>query len=477
MTKEEKLKKIEQLKKKASEVKKEVDYYNALQLALKLVLNGSYGAFATSYFILYNNHVAGTITAQGRDLTRTMDKVNEEYWYTQWHNDHELHFKLGIKNVTKIPKDEPVSIYADTDSLFVSFKPAIDHCDWKNLVFDKDYLNSVDKKFIILSADEIRTDNPNCVGVANDLQSLKNLITNDYDILLFDGNFVKDRALNKMIDEGVFTSEIRWNWSNEQDFIQGTDHFRYGGYFKKCLEDYAESFGVENKEDFELERISESMINIAKKKYICHITYEDGIPFERLNYLYPKGVELVRSSTPAFARDKIVGIVKYLFTHPDTFNIKDLLKLVKGLRKEFELADIDDICMQSSVSKYDVKVLNDKTLPLQFVSGAHFAVKSAAHYNYLLSRDKDMQQKYEFIKSGTKIKYFCCKDKSITDMFAYIRGSYPIEFAPQIDFDEQFQKSILSPINSIIEPLGMPEITKRLSVVMDIFSGFGKGGF
>ncbi len=384
MTKEEKIKKIELLKKKSSELKKEVDYYNALQLALKLVLNGSYGAFATSYFILYNNHVAGTITAQGRDLTKTMDKVNEDYWYNQWHNDHELHYKLGIKNVTPILKQEPVSIYADTDSLFVSFKPAIDHCEWKNLLFNKDYLNSIDKKFIILSVDEIKTDNPNCIGIANDLHTLKTLITKDYDVILFDGNFVKDRGLNKMIDDGVFTSEIRWNWSNEQDFIQGTDHFRYGGYFKKCLEDYAGSFGVENKEDFELERISESMINIAKKKYICHITFEDGIPFERLNYLYPKGVELVRSSTPAFARDKIVGIVKYLFSHPDTFNIKDLLKLVKNLRKEFELADIDDICMQSSVSKYDVKVLNDKTLPLQFVSGAHFAVKSAAHYNYLL---------------------------------------------------------------------------------------------
>ncbi len=475
MTKEEKIKKIELLKKKSSELKKEVDYYNALQLALKLVLNGSYGAFATSYFILYNNHVAGTITAQGRDLTKTMDKVNEDYWYNQWHNDHELHYKLGIKNVTPILKQEPVSIYADTDSLFVSFKPAIDHCEWRNLLFNKDYLNSIDKKFIILSVDEIKTDNPNCIGIANDLHTLKTLITKDYDVILFDGNFVKDRGLNKMIDDGVFTSEIRWNWSNEQDFIQGTDHFRYGGYFKKCLEEYAESFGVENKEDFELERISESMINIAKKKYICHITFEDGIPFERLNYLYPKGVELVRSSTPAFARDKIVGIVKYLFSHPDTFNIKDLLKLVKNLRKEFELADIDDICMQSSVSKYDVKVLNDKTLPLQFVSGAHFAVKSAAHYNYLLSKDKNMQQKYEFIKSGTKIKYYVCKDKSITDMFAYIRGSFPMEFAPQIDYDTQFEKSILSPINSIIEPLGMPEITKRLSVVMDIFSGFGKG--
>ncbi len=60
-------------------------------------------------------------------------------------------------------------------------------------------------------------------------------------------------------------------------------------------------------------------------------------------------------------------------------------------------------------------------------------------------------------------------------MFAYIRGQYPIEVAPAIDYDTQFEKSILSPINTIIEPLGMPEITARLSVVMDIFSGFGFG--
>ena len=121
---------------------------------------------------------------------------------------------------------------------------------------------------------------------------------------------------------------------------------------------------------------------------------------------------------------------------------------------------------------YDEKVLNDKILPLQFVSGSHFAVKAAAYHNFLLNNDKKLQDKYEFMKSGTKIKYYVCKDKTINDTFAYARGSYPIEFAPEIDYDIQFEKSILSPVNSIIEPLGMPEITRRLSVVMDIFGGF-----
>lgn len=434
-------------------------------------MNGSYGAFAASYFILFNNHVAGTITAQGRDLTRTMDSVNEDYWYNQWHLDYELHKNLGIENVTQINKDEPVSIYADTDSLFVSFKPAIDHCTWNNLVFDK--IDSINKKFLILSNEKIKCNNDKCLAQFDTVSDMQASLNLDYELLLIDGSFIKDRTLNELMSKGVFSSEIKWNWSNELDFIQGIDYFKYGSYFREKLEDYANSFGVDNKEDFELEKISESMINIAKKKYIQNIVHEDGINYDRLKYIFPKGVELVRSSTPLFARDKIVDIVKYLFSNPDTFNIKELLKLVKSLRKEFELSDIDDIALQSSCSNYDIKIVDDKNLPLKFVNGSHFAVKAAAYNNYLLHQNKQYQEKYEFIKSGTKIKYYVCKDKSINDMFAYIRGSYPMEFAPEIDYDEQFSKAILSPINSIIEPLGMPEITKRLSVVMDIFSGFG----
>jgi hypothetical protein len=343
----------------------------------------------------------------------------------------------------------------------------MDNSTWKNLIINKDNLSTINKRFVILSNQEIKCDNPNLMKIVQSPKELDEIDKSNYDILICDGGFVKNYDLIKILPN--IKSEVYWNWPSEIDYIQGIDYFRFGGYFKKCLEEYAAKFGVENREDFELERISESIINIAKKKYIQHILYEDGIPFDRLNYIFPKGVELVRSSTPFFAREKIVSIVKYLFSHPDSFNIKDLLKLVKGLRREFELADIDDIAMQSSCSNYETKVINDKSIPLQFVLGAHFAVKSAAYYNYLLDRDKTAQSKYEFIKSGTKIKYYYCKDKSINDTFAYIRGSYPMEFSPQIDYDTQFSKCILSPINSIIEPLGLPMITDRLTIIMDIF--------
>jgi len=164
--------------------------------------------------------------------------------------------------------------------------------------------------------------------------------------------------------------------------------------------------------------------------------------------------------------------VKYLFSHPDDFNIKDLLKLVKELRREFELADIDSISMQSSVNKYEEKVLNDRER-LTFVTGTHFAVKASAYHNFLLHKNRSLQSKYEFLRSGNKIKYYYCKDSRINPIFAFQRGSYPIEIAPDIDYDTQFDKCILSPINAIISPLGLPEITKRRTVVLNIFgTGF-----
>lgn len=354
------------------------------------------------------------------------------------------------------------------NSLFVSFYPVIKNCQWKDNFFNDETMEKVNKTFIVLEGrKEVSIDNKNCLGISKTISEFKELLNLSPDIIFICGKYVKDRELNSIISEHKLTN-IYWNWTDELDFIMGIDKFKFADYFSNELEKFADRFGVDNIEEFELERVSESIISLAKKKYIQHIVYEDGVPYDRFKYLFPKGVELVRSSTPFFAREKIIEIVKYLFRHPDDFNIKELLSLVKTLRKEFELANIDDIAMQSSCSNYESKVLDDKT-GLNFVLGAHFAVKCSAYYNYLLHNNKDVQEKYEFIKSGTKIKYYYCKDPSVNPIFGYIRGSLPVEFAPEIDYSIQFSKAILSPINSIIEPLGMPAITDRLTIVMSIF--------
>lgn len=397
------------------------------------------------------------------------------------HFDNEYVYDIEIDDETHTFIGNDILVH---NSIFVSFEQAVTHCDWKDHIFNKDYLSSLSEKVIILSSrTDLYTDNENILKVVKypietligdkKHEGLSDFLNLPYDKLLIDGEFVKNWDFNSLVEGGLISeSDIIWNWSNEIDFIQGIDKFRYEGYYEQCLIEHAATYGVENKEVFELEKISESVINIAKKKYIMNINHEDGSNYENLSYIFPKGVELIRSSTPLFAREKIVNIVEYLFSNPDTYNIKELLELVKDLRREFELAPIDDITMQSSCSDYSNKVIDDTKLPLEFVSGAHFAVKASAYYNYLLRQNSELQTRYDFIKSGEKIKYYYSKNTDVNPIFAYSRGSFPIEFAPDIDYDTQFEKAILSPINGIIEPLGMPTITKRLSVIMDIFSSF-----
>ena len=455
---------LEQLKKKAYELKREIDYYNALQLGFKIVLNGSYGAYASPYFIMFNHNVAGSITAQGRDVIQFMDRVNETFWYNLWHTLADVHEKLHIKDVKQIIKDgkkNNVSVYSDTDSIFVSFDPVIKNSTWKNIAFSE--LDSIDEPFIVLRGKKnIKPINPKCLGIFETVEQVK-----DFDCLMVvDGVWVKNRDFEKLVNKNVI-----WNWSYELDFIHGIDKIVLSDFFSDQLEEYAKRYGVKNIHDFELERISESMINTEKKKYIMHIAYEDGVNYKKLEHIYPKGVELIRSSTPLFARERIMDILKYLFNEPESFNIKELVKLVKGLKKEFDLCvpdRMDDIAMQSSCNKYGEKVIDDKK-SIRFEKGTHFSVKAAAYYNFLLYKNKDLQSKYEYITSGSKIKYYYTKDKSVNKIFAYLREYYPIEYAPEIDLDVQFEKCILSPINSIILSLGMPMITKRLSVVLDIF--------
>ena len=409
---------LAELEEKSFQLKKQVNYFNAMQMALKLVLNGSYGAFANAFFVCSNKEIAASITAMGREIIQHMDACNEDYWYNQFHLDTELHEKMGFSDVRAIdplyrhrltgellekpdrsllkPNEDgmgpmavrvaPVSIYADTDSLFVGF------------------------------------------------------------------------------DQGMKAS----GWEGDpQEFVMRMYENRLAGYFEGKLLAYAEKYGVKNEQEFELERINESIIMLQKKRYVQHVAWEDKVQFKPLEYLYPKGVELVKSSTPPFAREKVKEIIEYLFRHPEDYNMRELLKLVRDIKKQFELEDIENISETTSCNSYHKHIANDDQ-KLEINSGAPAGVKAAALHNHLLNRNPEQKQTYEHIKSGSRIKTYYCKHP-LNDKFGYVRGMYPREFAPELDVDTQFEKTVLNQVNTFVKALNMPELNKRLRVVLPLF--------
>jgi len=435
MTAAEKRQKISELKKKIDETKADYDRAKAMQLALKLVINGTYGAFAHPKFVLSNSHIANAITAMGRDVINYMLKKIEHYFYKEWHLDIKTHALLGVEyiaekagsfylldrngenihyphptlkdlveklsvlyrrdvhdfsNVQPIPKDVPITIYGDTDSLYISFAPMIKSSGFVG--DDLSFILHMDKVFI-------------------------------------------ERMYNVWLDE------------------------------------YAARFGVKSLHNFELETINRSALHIQKKNYINNVVYEDGIFYENLSYFYPKGVEIVKSSTPPFVRENIYEFLRYIFANPNNLNIRKILTLVKDLKKQFMMADIEDISMTTSCSNYQTKVIDDVT-DVVTVKGAHFGVKAAALHNYLLNKNSAYKTKYDNIRGG-RIKYYYCNHPK-NNVFAYMRGMHPYEVVDKegvkIDYDEQFDVTMLTVINRFIEPIGLPTINKRLSVLNSIFS-------
>lgn len=258
-------------------------------------------------------------------------------------------------------------------------------------------------------------------------------------------------------------------WHNEKydpiKFIQLIYKNRLNEYFIKTHEMYAKKWNTENLHDFELEAISYSGIWLAKKKYVLNMAWKDGgkdgIYFEPQKKIYTKGIETSQSSYPQFARDSIYNLIKYIFDNGKDFDITVFMNKIKSIKSNFKLQNIENISLSRSLNDYEKYVLNDRS-GLQLESKCPIQIKAAAIYNFKLNSSK-YKNKYNLIKSGNKIKYYYVKGQSKDwEVFGYIQGNYPIEIAPDFDYDTMFEHCILNPINRFMDVIGKVKIPSNL---------------
>lgn len=81
---------------------KNYNYFNMMQLAYKLVLNGCYGFFSNKNSSMYNAEIANAITGMGRDCIQYMLRCIENYFYNEWHEDINTHKLLGLEYIAEI---------------------------------------------------------------------------------------------------------------------------------------------------------------------------------------------------------------------------------------------------------------------------------------------------------------------------------------------------------------------------------------
>jgi len=257
------------------------------------------------------------------------------------------------------------------------------------------------------------------------------------------------------------------DWKGDpKDFILKIKQLRIDKYFKKKFDEYGDKFNTQNIQNFELEKIAYSGLMMAKKKYVLDVAWADpGIDYEPQQKLSFTGVEIVQSSTPKFVKKTLKELVKYIFEQGKKLDYSEAVKKLKEYKRNFVMQDPDDICKGVSIGDYEKYVLNDRK---EIVLGdkCPINVRSASVYNHQLFNSR-WKGKYNLIKTGDKIKFYYAK--SNLEVFGFIPGNYPYEFAPEIDYDRQFEKMIVEPFNRFIETLGFNPIPGNLIYARSLF--------
>ena len=241
---------------------------------------------------------------------------------------------------------------------------------------------------------------------------------------------------------------------------------RLKSFLDNVFEKYAIEHNTENYQDFEMESLSRNAIWIAKKNYVLNLAWEDGVNKDDLTAVVVKGWDTVKSSTPTFCRKHLSELLKGILAGDR--NIDTIAGKVKEVKKQFKLAKIEEISSNIRVNNYQKYIVND-TSGVEYRSGAMSNVKGAALHNYIINQSKH-KNKYNLITSGDKVKIFIIESEiKGCDTFAYLPGFHPYEIAPPINYDAQFQKTFLDPLNRVLAAMNLRELNSNLIFTKSLF--------
>jgi DNA polymerase elongation subunit (family B) len=206
------------------------------------------------------------------------------------------------------------------------------------------------------------------------------------------------------------------------------------------LADYVNAY--EQKMQMGREVIAEQGLWTAKKRYALNVWDNEGVRYKKPK-MKVMGLEIVKSSTPANVRGNLKKAVEVVLMGSES----ELQQLVTKYREEFKTLPVEDISFPRGISEYTKYLTQEKSVPIH--------IRGSILFNKLL--DKYNLNEIERVDAGTKIKFVYLKVPNIhgQNVVSFVSG-LPSEFDMEksIDYDTQFEKAYLRPLESILEPIG-----------------------
>ena len=195
------------------------------------------------------------------------------------------------------------------------------------------------------------------------------------------------------------------------------------------------------------ENIANKGIWTAKKRYILNVWNSEGV-----QYAQPKlkmmGIEAVKSSTPAPCRVAIKEALNVIMNEDESAT----QRYISSFRERFESMTAEEIAFPRGCNN----IAKNSSPATIYGKGCPMHVRGALLYNFYIKKNK-LTHKYPLIQEGEKVKYVMLSTPNkINENVVSFFQTLPSEFGLQgsIDYDLQFKKSFLDPLQVILDTIG-----------------------
>ncbi len=288
----------------------------------------------------------------------------------------------------------------------------------------------------------------------DDEKTLNSIVVyNDTDSSYISVKPLIDNGLSFTDESGKLTDEFYGEVQNIEDFLN--DEIKIWG--KKAL----------NSKDcrfvFKREMIADVGIFLQKKRYVIHVLDDEGIPMDKYKYT---GVEVVRSTMPDAIKPHVKNIIETMLKTQSISQTNKALDTTYKIFKDLPVEDITFVSGLKGYEKYAAQCDGWKT-----AKGMPIHAKAAYYHNMILKK-LGIENKYETISSGDKVRYFYVQQPNPYNLssIAY-KYYYPEEFKKifHADVDKMFEKNLYAVIERFYENVNWTPKQPGAAVQTDLF--------
>ena len=247
--------------------------------------------------------------------------------------------------------------------------------------------------------------------------------------------------------ENVFSGREKTT-QNIVSFLDKVCQVEFEKYIESSYQELADYVNAyEQKMYMKRECIAERGIWTAKKRYILSVWDSEGVRYEEPK-LKIKGIEAIKSSTPAPCRKMLKDSFKILMSQTED----ELIEFIEKCRSDFKKLSPEEISFPRSAS--DVQKYSSSSDI--YAKGTPIHVRGALLFNYYIKQNK-LTKKYSLIQNGEKIKFiFLKKPNTIHENVISFIQEFPKELNldKYIDYELQFEKAFLEPLKIILDSIG-----------------------